>query len=57
MTTGNSTHVLPDGTKLMISGVHYSDADRHVVTGTIAPDETIDAAHALDAALAWVSTP
>lgn len=52
-TTGNSTHVLRDGTRLHISGSYYADRDRRRVDGPIPVDICTDAA--LDAALSWLS--
>jgi hypothetical protein len=56
-TTGNRTHLLRDGTRLLISGVRYADQQRNPVEGPVPVDELLtdnsrDAA--LDAALAWI---
>lgn len=56
MTTGNVTHRLPDGTRLMISTCHYVDAFGRRVTGSIEPDEpTAQGDEALEHALAWIA--
>ncbi|HEY3748883.1 MAG TPA: S41 family peptidase [Pseudonocardiaceae bacterium] len=52
-TTGNSTHVLRDGTRLHISGSYYADRDRRRIDGPVPVDINADAA--LDAALSWIS--
>jgi hypothetical protein len=56
-TTGNSTHVLRDGTRLYISGSHYADRDRHRVDGQIPVDiaaDNTDRNAPVDAALSWL---
>jgi C-terminal processing protease CtpA/Prc len=57
MTTGNITHVLRDGTRLMISVSYYADADGQLVSGVIEPDEAVagDGDVVLERALGWVS--
>ncbi len=58
MTTGNRTFVLRDGTRLIISGVHYADADGHPITGRIEPDEPVadgPGDPVLAAAMRWLS--
>jgi carboxyl-terminal processing protease len=58
MTTGNITHVLPDGTRLMISTCHYADSAGHLISGPIQPDEPAnpdDDRNALTQALAWIA--
>jgi carboxyl-terminal processing protease len=58
MTTGNITHVLPDGTRLMISTCHYADSAGQLISGPIQPDEPADPSNdhnALTQALAWIA--
>jgi carboxyl-terminal processing protease len=58
MTTGNITHVLPDGTRLMISTCHYADSVGQMISGPIQPDEQVDPSNdhnALTQALAWIA--
>jgi carboxyl-terminal processing protease len=58
MTTGNITHVLPDGTRLMISTCHYADSVGQLISGPIQPDEPADPSNdhnALTQALAWIA--
>lgn len=61
MTTGNITHLLPDGTRLMISTCHYADSAGRLITGSIQPDEPADPGdpgdddNALRQALAWIA--
>ncbi len=58
MTTGNITHVLPDGTRLMISTCHYADSAGQLISGSIQPDEPADPSNdddALTRALAWIA--
>ena len=58
MTTGNITHLLPDGTRLMISTCHYADSAGRLITGSIQPDEPADPGdndNALKQALAWIA--
>ncbi|NUR58811.1 MAG: hypothetical protein HOV87_09060 [Catenulispora sp.] len=66
MTTGNITHFLPDGTRLMISVSHYADAEGRLIRGRIEPDEVVAGGEVGDAggpgggdsalkqALAWI---
>jgi carboxyl-terminal processing protease len=55
-TTGNATHLLPDGASLAISTSYYADAAGQVIDGPVQPDELIEAdADPMAAALAWVS--
>jgi hypothetical protein len=59
MTTGESTHLLRDGTRLMISGTRCADPARQLVTGRMMPDQEVedgDVKAALAAALRWVGT-
>lgn len=59
MTTGNITHVLPDGTQLMISTCHYADSAGQLISGPIQPDELADPSNdhnALAQALAWIAS-
>lgn len=58
MTTGNITHVLPDGTRLMISACHYANSAGQLISGPIQPDEPADPSNdgnALTQALAWIT--
>jgi carboxyl-terminal processing protease len=58
MTTGNITHMLPDGTRLMISTCHYADAAGQLISGSIQPDEPASPGNddnALAQALAWIA--
>jgi hypothetical protein len=58
MTTGNITHLLPDGTRLMISTCHFADAAGRLITGSIQPDEPADPGendNVLTQALAWIA--
>jgi hypothetical protein len=58
MTTGNVTHVLPDGTRLMISTSHYGDSAGQLISGPVQPDEPAgpgDDDNALTQALAWIA--
>ncbi len=58
MTTGNITHVLPDGTRLIISTCHYADSAGQLISGPIQPDEPADPSNhqnALTQALTWIA--
>jgi carboxyl-terminal processing protease len=53
-TTGNSTHLLRDGTRLHISGSYYADHEQHRIDGPIPVDEHVEGrAEVRAAALAW----
>ena len=41
-TTGNRTHVLRDGARLVISECYYADHRQRLITGPIIPDERVD---------------
>jgi carboxyl-terminal processing protease len=57
-TTGNHTHVLRDGARLVISECYYADHRQRLITGTITPDERVDGSDAgtlLAAARKWIT--
>lgn len=57
MTTGNRTHVLPDGTRLRISVADYADHDRALIEGPVPVDQHLtDNSRdvAMSAALIWI---
>jgi carboxyl-terminal processing protease len=59
MTTANHTHLLRDGSRLMISEAYYADAGRQLITGPIGPDQRAGqdgGGDALAAALEWIAT-
>lgn len=59
-TTGNHTHVLRDGARLVISECYYADHRQRLITGTITPDEPASSSNT-DALLAtarkWITAP
>lgn len=59
MTTANHTHLLRDGSRLMISEAYYADAGRQLITGPIGPDQRAGqdgGGDALATALKWIAT-
>jgi hypothetical protein len=59
LTTANRTHVLRDGTRLLISGAYCADRHRVRVTDAIQPDEHVDSddpGAALAAAQKWINS-